>query len=83
LPPTNISTCEGDPLRDEGIEYAQRLLHAGVAVELHQFAGTFHGFDMIGPTTVGTRALREQVEVLRAVLGPGRATTRGGGSNDR
>jgi acetyl esterase/lipase len=83
LPPTYISTCEGDPLRDEGIEYAQRLLRAAVTVELHQYAGTFHGFDMVGPTTVGKRALQEQVDVLRAALKPRSATTRGGGSNDQ
>jgi acetyl esterase/lipase len=88
LPPTYISTCEGDPLRDEGIDYAQRLLHAGVAVELHNFAGTFHGFDMIGPTTVGKRALQEQVAVLRVALArrsvtTRRFTTQGGGSNDQ
>jgi acetyl esterase len=69
LPPAYISTCEGDPLRDEGLDYAQRLLHAGVAVELHNYAGAFHGFDMIGPTSVGKRALQEQVDVLRAALG--------------
>lgn len=43
LPPTYLSTMELDPLRDEGIEYALRLLQAGVSVELHSFPGTFHG----------------------------------------
>lgn len=88
LPPAYISTCEGDPLRDEGIAYAQRLLHAGVAVELHNFAGTFHGFDMIGPTSVGKRALQEQVDVLRVALGQRSVTPRSvrrrrSGSNDQ
>jgi acetyl esterase len=43
LPAAYVSTCEFDPLCDEGIGYAQRLLQAGVSTELHQYAGTFHG----------------------------------------
>ena len=34
---------EFDPLRDEGVEYALKLMQAGVATELHSFPGTFHG----------------------------------------
>ena len=47
LPPAYISTAENDPLRDEGIIYALRLLQAGVSVELHQFPGTFHGSALV------------------------------------
>jgi acetyl esterase/lipase len=66
LPPTYLMTAELDPLRDEGIEYAVRLLHAGVSVELHQFAGAFHGFDLL-PTAISRRAADEQVNWLRAI----------------
>jgi acetyl esterase/lipase len=59
-------------LRDEGIEYAQGLLQAGVPVELHVFPRTFHGFDMVGMATpIGQRALTEQIAVLRRELGAG------------
>ena len=51
LPPAYVSTAENDPLRDEGIVYALRLLQAGVSVELHQFPGTFHGSALV--TTCG------------------------------
>ena len=38
-----------DPLRDEAVEYARRLMAAGVATELHVFPGTCHGFDAFVP----------------------------------
>jgi acetyl esterase len=60
LPPTYVMTAELDPLRDDGLRYAARLLEAGVSVELHQFGGAFHGFDLF-PTAVSRRALDEQV----------------------
>ena len=56
LPPAYVSTAENDPLRDEGITYAQRLLQAGVSVELHQFPGTFHGSALVTTAAVSKRA---------------------------
>ena len=49
LPTTFISCSDIDPLRDEALDYAVRLLRAGVATELHVFAGTCHGFDSLLP----------------------------------
>jgi acetyl esterase len=66
LPPAYIMTAELDPLRDDGLRYAARLLEAGVSVELHQFAGAFHGFDLF-PTAISRRALDEQVTWVAAV----------------
>ena len=66
LPPTYLATGEFDPLRDEGIAYALRLLAADVSVELHNFAGTFHTFDVFS-TAVSTRAASEQVDWLHRI----------------
>jgi len=68
LPPAYVSTCEYDPLRDEGIVYALRLLQAGVSVELHQFAGTFHGSTIL-PAEVSRRQQAEMVDALRRGVG--------------
>ncbi len=69
LPPTYICTNEYDCLRDEGIEFGLRLIRAGVPVELHHFAGTFHAFDLVVRTAaLSQRAVDEQVAVLRHAL---------------
>jgi acetyl esterase/lipase len=59
---------EFDPLRDEGIEYALRLLGAGVPVELHSFPGTFHGSSLVSTAAVSRRGHREMLEALRRGL---------------
>ncbi len=65
LPNTYISTMEFDPLRDEGIEFALRLMRAGISVELHNYPGTFHGSTMIASAKVSQRNVGEVVDSLR------------------
>ncbi|MFD1933144.1 MULTISPECIES: alpha/beta hydrolase [Nonomuraea] len=68
LPPAYIATAEFDPLRDEGIAYALRLLEAGVPVELHQWPGTFHGSQAILSAEVSQRQFAELATALRRAL---------------
>lgn len=42
LPSAMVTTCEYDPLRDEGEAYAHRLAAAGVEVDHHMLAGHIH-----------------------------------------
>jgi acetyl esterase len=44
LPPTSIAVAGLDPLRDEGIAFAERLRAAGVDVRLREWSGLVHGF---------------------------------------
>ncbi|MEU6786067.1 alpha/beta hydrolase [Nonomuraea angiospora] len=60
LPPALVVVCEFDPLRDEGIEYAQRLVQAGVATELVLYPGTFHGASVIAHAEI-TKKMREDM----------------------
>ena len=69
LPPALIAIMHFDPLRDEGIAYAQALLAtAGVDAELHVYPGTFHGAVMVEHAAVIQRAAQDATRALREVL---------------
>lgn len=49
LPPTFIATGSIDLFAEEDVEYANRLISTGVAVELLVIPGAYHGFDIVAP----------------------------------
>ena len=49
LPATFIGVGSIDLFAEEGIEYARRLVDAGVSTELYLAPGAFHGFDAFVP----------------------------------
>jgi acetyl esterase len=66
---TLITCSELDPLRDEAIDYALRLMWAGVTTEMHVFPGTCHGFDSLLPEWEISQQLFElQGAALRRAL---------------
>ena len=68
LPPAYIAAAEFCPNRDEDIDYALRLMAAGVSVELHQWRGTFHGSQAILSAEVSQRQNAELAGALRRAL---------------
>lgn len=68
LPPAFVSVMQFDPLRDEGIEYARRLMQAGVPTELHAYPRTFHGSNMITEAEVSRRGTADSVAAITRAL---------------
>ena len=58
LPPAYIPVGALDLFIDENIEYAQRLIQAGVPTELHVYPGAFHGFDMLAPSAAVSKKFK-------------------------
>ncbi len=58
LPPAYIPVGALDLFVDENIEYAQRLIQAGVPTELHVYAGAFHGFDLFAPSAMVSKQFK-------------------------
>ena len=68
LPPTVISTGALDLFLEEDLEYARRLLRAGVPTELHVYPGAFHAFDLAPDAEISRTARRDRREGLRRAL---------------
>jgi len=51
LPPAFISVGDQDLFLSENIDYAHRLLKAGIATELHVYPGGYHAFNGFAPST--------------------------------
>lgn len=59
-PPEAVHVAGLDPLRDEGIAYAEALQAAGVQTDLHTYKGLPHGF-------YGAVGLPETLEYFKLV----------------
>jgi cation diffusion facilitator CzcD-associated flavoprotein CzcO/acetyl esterase/lipase len=70
LPPAFVVTCEFDPLRDEGIAYAEALAAAGVPVEQLKALGHFHSsFTMVDVVITGVSGRARMAEAMRRFAG--------------
>ena len=68
-PPAIVITAEYDPLRDEGEQYAHRLIEAGVACSLTRYYGQVHGFfSMSQYVDDGASAITQAATATRLAL---------------
>ncbi|WP_370331169.1 alpha/beta hydrolase [Mycolicibacterium hippocampi] len=69
LPGAYIAVAGHDPLRDDGIRYAELLAEAGVPVELHHAESLVHGYvAYAGVVPAATEAAERGLRALRAAL---------------
>jgi acetyl esterase/lipase len=69
LPSTYIDVGTVDLFRDEDIAFAQRLMQAGVACELHVNPGSYHGSETFAPDAALSRRIwATRIAALRRAL---------------
>ncbi|GAB2554172.1 alpha/beta hydrolase [Nocardia heshunensis] len=69
LPPAFVLACDLDPLRDEALDYARRLMDSGVPVTVCNVPGTWHLFELAAPDSAVARSTqRKWLGDLRAAL---------------
>ena len=74
LPPALVLVAGYDPLRDEGVDYAKRLIEAGNRVRLVNYEGMIHGFYLMGGAVdAARRAVAESAQALREAFAGTRA----------
>ena len=70
LPPAFVVTCEFDPLRDEGVAYAEAMAVAGVPVQQLKAHGHFHAsFTMVDVIITGVSGRIAMAGALRGFAG--------------
>ncbi len=68
LPPTWIGTGSLDLFLDEDLDYALRLVKAGVPVELHSYPGAIHAFNAIAEATTAKAFTRDLLGAMARML---------------
>ncbi len=71
LPPAYIVTAGFDPLRDEGVAYAEKLRQAGVAVTYVDYPSMIHGFfSMSGLIPLASEAVAAAGQAVKQAVKP-------------
>jgi len=69
LPPAIVIAYQIDPTRDEGLDYARKLIQAAVPTELYHYAGAFHLAHFAPGTVIGARMVADRMAAIRRMLG--------------
>ncbi|WP_338425890.1 alpha/beta hydrolase [Sphingopyxis kveilinensis] len=70
LPPAYIATGSLDLFFDENLDYARRLVAAGVPVDLHSYAGAIHAFNAIVDAPLSQRFSSGLLTAAAAMTAP-------------
>lgn len=68
LPPTFIACGALDLFVDENLEYARRLILAGVSTELHIYPGGPHAFNLVPDADIAMALDRDSMSALKRAL---------------
>jgi acetyl esterase len=69
LPQAWLALYALDPTRDEGFEYAYKLLEAGISTDVNVYASACHLAHAVAPkSTIGARILGDRCEAVRRLL---------------
>jgi triacylglycerol lipase len=69
LPPAWIGTGSLDLFLDEDLDYALRLVKAGVSVELHSYPGAIHAFNALTEAATAKAYTRDLLGAMARMLG--------------
>ncbi|MBQ8953053.1 MAG: alpha/beta hydrolase [Clostridia bacterium] len=70
LPPCYTFVADGEPFRDETLDYVRHLQEAGVSASVDVYHGKTHAFDMLLPWKKASRQARAKLcEAYRSIMG--------------
>lgn len=67
FPRTYMEVAEFDSLRDEGIEFCDRLQEEGIPVEFHEIRNACHGFETAADSSVTRVCMERRIDRLKKV----------------
>ena len=70
LPPAYIATGSLDLFFDENLDYARRLVAAGVPAEIHSYAGAIHAFNAVPGAAIADRCNAGLMAAASAMTAP-------------
>jgi acetyl esterase/lipase len=70
LPSAYISVGTLDLFLEEDVDYARRLIRAGVPTELHVYPGAYHGYQMVPQAWMSQAEAASSLAALRRALRP-------------
>ena len=65
LPPALLQVGQLDLFLEEDLDYATRLMQAGVPTELHVYPRAYHGFDLARDARVSQAMSRDRLQALQ------------------